>query len=434
MIKKTDRRFAELPVYAKFQVNENFYCYTSDEQILREYDVQELKRLSKEGNNMIRARPAEIEYYTTTVPIDTSTEGLCYFFAWPFKHVRDSDCRMHLSLFKYLIEYVFEKINKVYLPEVIFSWISIITFFLIAVWELQDPITLAIYSLSTFYILFVDTSRFLFSKYLPSFRFLNNYIGKYLAGGSVVMYSLIYGYEFQSIKFWTAYTIYAICCYVLSTFLTLKINNGLRDMVNLVDRAIGSIGGFLFFTLLCICMLATIRVLVKKNPYEQNPDEIFEGTLLEFLKAINECYNWGFGNWDETNDYPWPKIVLYIWVSVFLSLCLLNIVIAFFSLTFEEVTAEKELIRYSQFLIMISKQYAFLRATEWCRPRRRRGELKYLHFFVIKNEEDSTTNQVNEKILEVETKVDQINKKVDQVYKKIDLLIESLGSRKAVPG
>lgn len=318
---------------------------------------------------------------------------------------------------RFILKFTCDLVDYIFIIETIMQWISFITFSLIVVWEKQDFITLTIYVVSLIYLFFIDVSRFFYNKFVSSGRVLIVCFGQFIMGIPIVLYTLSYGYDYQIERNWNFLINLSLAFQILKTTLTLRAFKGVRSMVAMVAAAFMDVSLFIVFTLTSAGFLGVMRVITRKIPYDANPNEIYEGTSNEYAYAVSDVYNWGLGNWDDTYEFPWPKALLTLWCSIFLGLAMLNMVIGFFSMTFERFRENHEFYEYEQMNLIVTKVYAFFRATACLKMFRKSSNHKYIHFIYKKAAEQDPNTELDEKIVQVDEKIDALGLKVESIIK-----------------
>jgi hypothetical protein len=71
---------------------------------------------------------------------------------------------------------------------------------------------------------------------------------------------------------------------------------------------------------------------------KMNPEESQDFT---FWRSIDYIYNIAFGQWDETSGYNGNRYIVFILYTSFLTLVMLNLLIAIISRTFENFQANR---------------------------------------------------------------------------------------------
>lgn len=130
-------------------------------------------------------------------------------------------------------------------------------------------------------------------------------------------------------QFTNAFLVFTILISTIRSVTLLRVIDGVRYLIDMIFQVFSDMKYFGIVLVSSVGMFAVIEVQTMKLEPDQNQD-------FHFFKSMDYIYNIAFGQWDETRDYNPNRYLVFILYTSFLTLVMLNLLIAIISKTFEK--------------------------------------------------------------------------------------------------
>lgn len=312
------------------------------------------------------------------------------------RKVRDSSTLRESRIVRALVDQVFKKTSVYFTIYSSLNFVTVTLFSLHSIWEFTHlAIVIPLFGTSAL-MMFYELVILLKG---PS-KFANdgwNLIDLMIYPSMIAytIYHLFYGFDYQINDFYNS-IIYLFMVIVYTRSITmLRALDKARYLVAMISQVCLDIRFFLFLMLIIIILTANTEILSKKVALGVE----YEGTFDEWLKTIDDQYNYAFGNWGESNTFQWLHYQVYLFSGVFTGLVLFNILIAIVSKTFEDFTERQGAINLEEQLNMLIDLGAFMTVGRSTSTMRSAGG-SYLHIAEMGSDTDlrsviQTSNKVS---------------------------------------
>ena len=152
-------------------------------------------------------------------------------------------------------------------------------------------------------------------------------------------------------------------------------------------------------------------------------------TLKQLQTSSDLMYNWGFGNWENTDSMNDSNFIFYIHTGIFIGLVMFNLLIAIISGTYDEFVENRDMIDLEEIISMLSEMASFLRFTRKLKetvfgPSKERGV--FYHFLIPYIKEEDDLKEILKKISNLEQGIKTNN---NELKTKINKFRKELNSR-----
>ena len=291
-----------------------------------------------------------------------------------------------------------------------FSLLAKIFLFMIVIFQVQDwfyviPFFI-IYSIMLFYE-FVDIYYKGFGYFKSIYNLLD--IMLYPSAMALVKYVLANKYEFLENQFNNFMVFFVLYVALTRAVSMLRVFDANRYLILMILRVYFDMTPFFIVLTSYLVGTASLNILISRTDTQHIGDNRDQLSLEKLRLSIDTIYNWGYGNWENTQEMNALTFWFYIHSGIFIGLMMYNLLIAIISGTYEKFEQERMLVDLDDVIEMLIEMAEFLNVFRIIRDRLF-GVIKkksiYFHF-LIPAEKDGEVKELLDEFKELRYQVER---------------------------
>lgn len=384
LLPRTKADGIELPELFQLPNDEEFVSLSLESEWIRSHDIENLKNSASESDNLV-----DVEFITSATPLDLRLTS--DFATNLIQGLAQCSTEIQMSDFRFIIRKIFLENKYMFWIQSITHWICIVSLVLIIIWGKEEWFFYL--QIFVFYTIFICFEIIIMisnpKRYISN---LYNWIDLplYLIGLLLVLFSLVKDREFLKNTFINFLVMLYFSMAIFRSITMLRVMDSCRYMIEMTVASFKEMRYFLLIMALFILGIGVLRNILNI------PDNEFSGSFEEFWRVSDLIYNWGYGNWDNSSEMTWNVYLLYIFTSIFLSLVMMNMLIAIISQTFEQYSGNRSKEDTKQTIQMLSEMNSFIRV--FYSPKSSHLTSKHLHIIKHKEVIEVSADDLRQKI------------------------------------